>query len=167
MILKRGSRKSQKGQGLTEYAIIIALVAIVCVIILGLVGLAVNRNYGLVAGALGAKKEIRSAQYYVYFDNNPPQCGFIGGTSTRGFYAQFFSDILNPNEFTIATDTGFVPTLIDNSGGGPGIGNWKIQMPLPDGMPCPTSLVIQTPKAKGGDTVAYTVLQKDFPAPPP
>jgi Flp pilus assembly pilin Flp len=169
MILERGSRKSRKGQGLVEYAVIIALVAIVCVIILGLVGLAVTRNYGLIAGALGAKKDVKGAQNYVRFDldTNPPKCGTIlsgGHAGQRKFYAQFNSDFdfTNDNSFTAATDTGLIPLIITNH---PPYGTdaWTINNTLNPDDPCPTSVVIQLPKSKGGGTAAYPVLHEDWP----
>src|SRR5689334_20680410 len=100
MIIDRYRRRSHPGQGLPEYAIVIALVALVCIVILGIVGLAATRNYGLVAGALGAKKEVQGSQNYAYFDNNPPQCGLNPHTGSLQFYAQFFSDITDASELT-------------------------------------------------------------------
>ena len=45
--------KNQKGQGLTEYALIIALVAIVAVAALTLLGGQINSIFGSVTGELG------------------------------------------------------------------------------------------------------------------
>ena len=45
-------RRSQRGQGLVEYALLLALVAVVAIVILGLVGWAIQGMTGLVAGAL-------------------------------------------------------------------------------------------------------------------
>ncbi|MBX3066140.1 MAG: hypothetical protein U0528_07315 [Anaerolineae bacterium] len=54
--------RSARGQGLAEYALILALVALAVIAIGLLLGLATQRNYGLVAGALGAHKEETGAQ---------------------------------------------------------------------------------------------------------
>ncbi len=45
--------KSEKGQGLTEYALIIALVAIVAVAALTLLGGQINTIFGTITGNLG------------------------------------------------------------------------------------------------------------------
>jgi len=163
MAIKRNVKRS--GQGLVEYAIIIGLVAVVCVIILGLFGLAATRNYGIVAGALGAKKEIDTETHYIRFqsDTNFPQCGISHGQLY--FRTHFFSDISDPNEIkelTVATDNGLIPTIDPIPSPPPGIGNYEIRMFLAPGATCPRSLVIQTPKSMGGQTFAYTVLQQDF-----
>ena len=168
MLVKWSFKRSRKGQGLAEYAVVIALVALVCIIIIGLVGLAATRNYGLVAGALGAKKQIDAPQNFIRFDNNPPQCGLNPVSRKIQIYAQFFSDItqadVDSHQLTVATDTGLIPDIVANDPlAPPGVGNWTANKTLLDGQPCPTSLVIQFPISKGGGTVAYTVLQKDFP----
>ena len=49
-------RRAAKGQGLVEYATIIALVALVSIVILSAVGLATSRNYAVVASVVGGKK---------------------------------------------------------------------------------------------------------------
>lgn len=171
MVIKRNLKRSRNGQGLVEYAIVISLVAIVSIVILGLLGLAVSRSYGLIAGALGAKKEIGSAavQNHVYFDADVPQCGTFGGE--LGFRAHFFSDIpynggaIN-NVLTVTTDNGLVPIIEQNLSIPPGgegtYGNYSISLILPPGVSCPNSIVIQTPKELGGQTLAYTVLHQDW-----
>src|SRR5258708_22800830 len=45
----------QAGQGLVEYALVLVLVAVVCIAIIFATGLSVQRVYGLVAGALGTR----------------------------------------------------------------------------------------------------------------
>jgi Flp pilus assembly pilin Flp len=45
--------KKQNGQGLVEYALILALVAIIAIPVMYLIGLGVSRVYGIVGGALG------------------------------------------------------------------------------------------------------------------
>jgi Flp pilus assembly pilin Flp len=59
---KIAARRPQQGQGLIEYALILALVAVAAIVILGAVGVAVQRVIGLTAGALGAHKNSQVAQ---------------------------------------------------------------------------------------------------------
>jgi pilus assembly protein Flp/PilA len=49
----RGFMGNEEGQGLVEYALIIALVAIVVIISLTLLGRRVSNSYTNIAGALG------------------------------------------------------------------------------------------------------------------
>src|SRR5258708_35124802 len=81
----------ERGQGAPEYGLVIALVAIVSVVVLGVLGLAVTRQYGLLGGALGVRKDIQTPKNFIFFDNDKPQCGISDGV--KGLYAQFFSDI--------------------------------------------------------------------------
>jgi len=58
LVIKRGDNmtkifRNQKGQGLTEYALIIALVAIVAVAALTLLGGQIDAIFGQITGALG------------------------------------------------------------------------------------------------------------------
>ena len=160
-------KKSQRGQGLPEYALIIALVAIVGIVILGVVGLAATRNFGLIAGALGAKKDVYqpTADYYIYFneagDNNPPECGKSSGNTL--LYAQITSNI-DPAYLSATTENANIGvTVATNTSAVAPIGNLLISSVLPADTPCPLSLVIQSDKAHGGLTVAWSILQKDFP----
>jgi hypothetical protein len=170
MVIKR--KRPRDGQGLVEYAIVISLVAVVSIVILGLVGLAVSRSYGLIAGVLGAKKEIGSGTTanHVYFDGDTPQCGMAAGTLM--FRADFFSDIpwnsgdIN-NVLTMATDNGLTPVITQNTTIPPGqesvFGNFHLNInPIPPGASCPNSIIIQTPKSMGGQTLVYPVLHKDW-----
>ena len=160
-------KKVQRGQGLPEYALIIALVALVAVVILGIVGLAATRNFGLVAGALGVRKDAYqpSADFYIYFneagDNNPPQCGKLSADTV--LYAQMTTNI-DPSNLTVATENANINVrLAENVGAVSPIGNLLVQATLPPDTPCPVSLVIQSDKAHGGITVAWNILQQDFP----
>jgi len=53
------------GQTLVEYALLIALVAVVVVIVVGTVGVGTQRIYGVIAGALGAKRDATGDQTIV------------------------------------------------------------------------------------------------------
>ena len=50
-------RRTQSGQSLVEYALLLALVATVAIVVLFGIGLSVQRVYGLIAGVLGAKHD--------------------------------------------------------------------------------------------------------------
>ena len=45
----------QEGHGLVEYALILALVALVAIVVVALTGVAAQRGYGVLGGALGAR----------------------------------------------------------------------------------------------------------------
>ncbi len=55
MNTKTFRKRAGRGQGLVEYALILALVAIVVVVIISLVGFGLRRNFGLLGGIFGAK----------------------------------------------------------------------------------------------------------------
>ena len=156
----------QRGQGLSEYAVILGLVALVAALVLGLLGLAISRQYGLVAGVLGTRKDVDAAQYKIIFDQNAPQCGWSDSAIPGGeyvLYMQFTSDVPIPS-LSATTENSQIPLEItENPGAGPGIGNMYINYDMPPGMPCPLSVVIQSDQAHGGRTVVWNVLHKDFP----
>src|SRR4051812_34886298 len=93
--MQKKLQKGQEGQGLVEYALVLVLVAVVCIAIMFATGLSVQRVYGLIAGALGAKHNTENykgegividlAQCYVispgdpFYRNQPPfDQGFTG-----------------------------------------------------------------------------------------
>jgi len=49
--------RAQRGQGLVEYALILSLVSVIVIIAAFALGLAIQRIYGIAAGAIGAKKD--------------------------------------------------------------------------------------------------------------
>src|SRR5258708_34107145 len=137
----------ERGQGAPEYGLVIALVALVSVVMLGVLGLAATRQYGLLGGALGVRKDIQTPKNFIYFDNDKPQCGSAG--VARGLYAQFFSDI-DQQYLTVSTDfASVVPTISVNDTippGATGIGNYILEFPITHDTPCPTALTIQSNK---------------------
>src|SRR5438046_752356 len=54
---RREGQVRQAGQGLVEYALVLVLVAVVCIAIMFATGLSIQRVYGLIAGALGTKHD--------------------------------------------------------------------------------------------------------------
>ena len=154
-------RDRQRGQGMPQYALILALVALVAIVVLALLSLAISRNYGLLAGVFGTRKDVQDTPNHVYFDTNPPQCGITAGH--KELYMQFFTDI--EPYLTATTENGTIPlTMTANSGYTPdsGIGNWYIEADLPDNVPCPLAVVIQSDPAHGGITVVWNVLQQNW-----
>lgn len=92
-MIKIRFRKAQKGQGLVEYATIVSLVSIVSIVILSLVGLAVARNYAVVASVFGGKKNAASSAVsgltntiYIEPSSPPVECHVAkaGGTTCPG-----------------------------------------------------------------------------------
>jgi len=58
----------RRGQTLVEYALLIALVAVVVIIVVGTVGVGAQRIYGVVAGALGAKRDATGGDQTIVID---------------------------------------------------------------------------------------------------
>lgn len=165
MILKRISNKSHEGQGLAEYAIIIALVAIVSAVILGLVGWAVQQNYGVITGALGGKKEVHSASNFLYFDPNAgAQCGYRGASGQTGLLIQFYTDI-NIGTLTVRTDTGFQTNIQPGTGGAANYYQVTAQIGGMGNHPemCPHSVVIQSSKEAGDVMAVFPVEPHTWP----
>jgi Flp pilus assembly pilin Flp len=148
-------KRSAAGQGLGEYALILALVAIAVIVIIGLVGQAVQRGYGVIGAVLGAKHEVAGELTFTYL----PQCGRVVDQGT-GFYAEISTSV-PMDELTVSTDTGF------NYGLTPIAGGYKIYVKLTPGDTeeldlCPRGLVVQTSKAYGGAIATYPVLIKNW-----
>ncbi len=155
-------QRRQQGQGLPEYAMILGAVALISIVVLGLVALAVSRQYGLLAAVFGTRKDVQDTPNHVYFDTNPPQCGYVGPPDNkRELYMQLFTDI--EPYLTATTENGNIPlTFTANGSPSPGEGNWWIEADIPADVPCPLAVVIQSDPAHGGITVVWNVLQQDF-----
>jgi Flp pilus assembly pilin Flp len=163
MVEKKLRRKrSAVGQGLGEYALILALVAIAVIVIVGLLGQAVQRGYGVIGAVLGVKQETAGV---LSFDPNwLPQCGRVVGQGT-GFYTEILTPITDLSQITASTDTGFIFGLEPIAGG------FKIYQKLTPGDTeelglCPHGLVIQVSKTYSGPErgaiATYPVLVKNW-----
>lgn len=154
----------QRGQGMPEYAMILAAVALVSIVVLGLLGLALSRQYGLVAGVLGTRKDVQTSPNHVYFDTNPPQCGIDNSPAGDGkvhLFMQFFTDI--KPYLTATTENPNIPMeMVENESPPSGIGNWYIDTTLDANVLCPLAVIIQSDKAHGGVTVVWNVLHQDW-----
>ncbi len=153
MMTPRRLRKYQRGQGLIEYALILILVAVVVIAVAGLVGLAVQRLYGLVAGALGTKYDTvghltidapGARCWHMSPTSDYPQ-GFIG-IDLHGITDIPFADLTYSTEGSVGTDLDGKDASVE---GNPSAPNYKVQYILSKTPPftCPRVVVIQ---AKSG-----------------
>ncbi len=155
-------KRLQRGQGLPEYALLMVLVAIAATIILGVVGLAASRLYGILGGSIGAKNSgVIVGSDFIYFDPSQlPRCGAYSGTIQ--LYGQLW---VNPNlpvsEIQISTDQSFAISLNPNST--PNL--YNIQQTIStatNNSACPHSIVVQTSKAYGGRTLFFPIEIRDW-----
>lgn len=144
--------KPSSGQGLVEYALLLGLVAVVAIVAIGLVSVAVQRNYGIVGAVLGAKKEQPGVLSFIYF----PRCGHIPGQGT-GLYAEIITNV-PMSDLTVSTDTGFITMLTPMAGGYKIQPNFTQYQDINDLSLCPHGLVVQTSQAYGGATALYPVM---------
>jgi len=140
-------KRKLRGQGLVEYALILVLVTIAAVVILGAIGLAVQRLFGVGLGVLGGSRNVQTSQQYIYFDSSwLPTCQFVSGQGT-GLYTEFYTDI-PISEITVSTDKGFVLTV--STAGAYHYIAQPLLTSLNDTSICPLSIVIQSSKKYGG-----------------
>ncbi len=151
-------RGRKRGQGLVEYALILALVALVVIVAAFLLGRATQRVYGVIGGAMGAKYnsvgqhalEITTAECIAV--QSPPETGLwvVGLTN---------EDVANLTGSTnLAVGTGIGGALSPVETNGPG--GFKFHPLLLETSAdlgiCPTSVVIQV---KDG-TIAVSPISK-------
>jgi pilus assembly protein Flp/PilA len=147
-MMRRRYRNQERGQGLVEYAIILVLVAIVVIVVGMLLGLAVQRIYGLAAAGLGARYNSTGTRHIVIDESlcivqsNPDMTGLwiIGRTNIP------FPQITGSTERAVGTGIGGDPLPISSySGNGP---EGFAYNPLLDGSHkdeslCPKLIVVQ------------------------
>lgn len=80
--------KETKGQGLVEYAIIIALVAIVVIVILIQMGPSIGNTYSTINNSLGldsaaTPEPVPTEEQWVFCSNEYQQCNFSGTKIVR------------------------------------------------------------------------------------
>jgi len=101
-----------RGQGLVEYAIILALVALVSIVILAFVGLAANRNFGLICSIMGCREDVNGSTVLALDRSTThgvgnivmPQCSYWRGHG-MSFYVSIYTNI-DPNHVTVDTERG-------------------------------------------------------------
>jgi len=86
--MKCAIMRGRRGQGLPEYALLLALVAIVSVAALYAFGLLLQRSYGVVGGALGGKDSAAGKDYYITITSALCQAQTSGGKSETGMLIQ-------------------------------------------------------------------------------
>lgn len=124
-------RRSQRGQGLVEYALILVLVAIVAIVILGVLGYVTQGGFGLVLGGLQSPGRAVASSSHLTFLSVQCKPGV-------NIHVQFSTD-LPLTELSLRNDapdwywTGY-PTSTDFTMGIPGLS-------------CPRSVVIQHQKS--------------------
>lgn len=151
-------KRLRRGQGLVEYAIIIALVALVVIVIITLVGFATKRGFGVIAGALGATHN-ETTGTGTHIEITDAHCWTYVGLNQTGVYVRGLSN-LDPSLLTGSTDTGWFSVA---NVGDSGPRSFKYQPLIGTGTDfgkCPRSVVIQAPD--GTTAVAPLVLEK-FP----
>ncbi len=137
-------KHSQRGQSAVEYAILIALVAIVVIAIVFGIGLAVERGFGIIVGALGAKRdatgqnviEITTAQCIGSQTQNLTGLWVVGNTNID------ISTLTGSTNLAIGTGLGGAPFQIQPNGAN----GFKFNPLLANGVDltvCPKSVVIQ------------------------
>ena len=146
---KRLRRKVRgvRGQGLAEYGLILALVAIVVIVVLSLVGMAVNRGLGLVLGSLGGQKndpsaassetdaiDIAQASCYIVTASNETQIIISLNTSPN----------IDVADLTISTPNG---TLTEPITGSPTAYSQTTTISGIDPANCPLTVVVQSKRA--------------------
>jgi len=152
-------KRSPRGQGLVEYAIIIALVAIVVVVIITFVGFAAKRNFGIVAGALGATHDETSGPG-THIEITSAQCLGSKSQNLMGIWILGRSNVA-PSQLMGSTDLGYFTAPTNNSGvpGDDNPGDWRYNPLIPgsgiDLTRCPHSVVIQ---AADGTTAVAPVI---------
>ncbi|HLY26184.1 MAG TPA: hypothetical protein VKQ72_07580 [Aggregatilineales bacterium] len=171
MLKKFPRRRRARGQGLVEYAVTIALVGLVAVVALGLIGLAINRIYGVVGGTLGTSRNSSGAgATTLYFEpSQPAQCGIYTDPVTHLSHVNLYGEVwivgLPKDALTVSTDQGFTLDINPHSGSS---SLWNIQHDFgltTDGVSdsaCPHSLVVQSSTAYGGQTIFQPVIIKDW-----
>lgn len=139
-----GHRRGERGQGLAEYGLILGLVALVVVVAAFAVGLAAQRVYGVIAGALGAKHDTHGAHTLVIENascvasTSAAQTGlWITGTTDENL-----ADLTGSTEQAVGTGANGAAYPIEPNAGGflwrPLLATNKADTNL-----CPTSVVIQ------------------------
>lgn len=92
-------RKTQRGQGLVEYALILVLVALVVIVAAFLVGQATQRIFGIVLGATGGSTgtsgDLYIAEAYCYMSSSETVTSmYVLGYSSGGLGGLYASDDL-------------------------------------------------------------------------
>jgi len=148
-IMKR--RSGYYGQSLVEYALLIGLVALVVIVVIGTVGLGVQRIYGLIAGVLGARHDSSGGTHQVIITRaecSVVQTGTLGAGQTGIWIEGTASDPLE--NISGSTDSGGIGSV--SAYGGGFVFNPLISSTTANPLICPKAIVIQS--TSGGIAIA-------------
>jgi Flp pilus assembly pilin Flp len=109
---KRTFTRTQSGQGLVEYALILAIVAIGAILILKLLGLAVERIFGITTASLGGKAQsagaeiinITGADCYVISVGSSYAGGAFAATGYTGYFLKVDTNVPFDQLYTAGTE---------------------------------------------------------------
>ncbi len=110
--IKSPKRRTQRGQGLAEYALIIVLVAILVIGVASALGFGIQRVYGLVAGALGAHYDTHKQHTIVI---NSAQCISLASVNQTGLWVIGSTDE-NLGDVTGSSEFGGSPVSANGAG---------------------------------------------------
>lgn len=139
-------RNRKAGQGLVEYALILALVAIVVIGIAFVLGQAVQRLYGIVGGALGAKYNT-GGQHAIEITS--AQCIAVQSAHETGLYVvgltnEDLNNLTGSTEQAVGTGLGHLPSPVDPNGPDGFKFHPLLSPTAADLSLCPRSVVIQS-----------------------
>ncbi len=131
--------RTLRAQSLAEYALALGLVAIVVIVIAFGIGLADQRIFGLVAGALGAKHDTQGG-HYITIDSAP--CISVAATQQTGLYVTGTYGGMDISDLTGSSQFGLMGVEVNGTPGNfvyhPMISSTAADLGL-----CPKSVVIQ------------------------
>jgi Flp pilus assembly pilin Flp len=151
------TRRGARGQGLVEYALIFVLVSIVVIVAAAAIGTAVQRIYAIVAGGLGAQRQIVSGQDNIDINEGAQFCVLVPPNPAENFPGATVLNFAGSNqipitELTLSTDTGLFfagggqsdPFRPDPGNPGAGWQVYYIVANKADAGVCPRTVVIQS-----------------------
>jgi pilus assembly protein Flp/PilA len=114
------TKERENGQGLVEYALILALVAVVAIAVLGLIGFGIQRVYGLIGAAMGAEHDTSGA---VVLQITTAQCVAVQSSGLTGLWVVGVtnvpvSELVGSTEMGIGTGMGGAPSPVTSNGPG-------------------------------------------------
>jgi pilus assembly protein Flp/PilA len=139
----RGSRES--GQGLVEYALILALVAVVVVAVASLLGPALQRVYGVITASLGSKYDTVAPHHAIKIEK--AQCIALQSANLTGLWVVGYTDqdvanLTGSTERAVGTGLDGLASPVEDNGDG-GFKFHPLLVYSADLSVCPKAVVIQ------------------------
>jgi Flp pilus assembly pilin Flp len=151
--LRRGAR----GQGMVEYALILVLGAVAVIVATFAIGLAVQRLYGVVVGALGTKASVTNAShatitiaeakcYLAPNHVNPDSSKGVVAMWVTGYYSSGLSvsDLTASTNYSVGTGVNNMVALVKPNGANSFLWNPDLKFATTDSKYCPIAVVIQS-----------------------